>query len=256
MWKKLRIAVLLFVLVVVAANAWYDQHRVHAWRQAVYVGIFPMAGDGSAVTRAYVAGLARGEYAAIPEFFSEEARRIGLALTDPVRIEVYGSPPNLPPAPPTGSMLATVWWSLKIRYYAWHYGVPPSGPRPVIRMFVVYHDPALSPSLAHSAGLEKGLIGVAHVFAVPHMRGSNDVVIAHELLHTFGATDKYDPVTDAPLFPDGYGDPAQVPRYPQRLAEVMAGRRALSASQQEMPASLDECVIGPATAAEIHWTQH
>ena len=27
------------------------------------------------------------------------------------------------------------------------------------------------------------------------MDGANDVVIAHELLHTLGATDKYDPAT-------------------------------------------------------------
>ena len=35
------------------------------------------------------------------------------------------------------------------------------------------------------------------------MTGPNNVVIAHELLHTVGATDKYDPVTDAPRIPDG-----------------------------------------------------
>ena len=47
------------------------------------------------------------------------------------------------------------------------------------------------------------------------MDGGNDMVIAHELLHTLGATDKYDPVNNAPRFPDGYGDPQQMPLYPQ-----------------------------------------
>jgi len=116
-----------------------------------------------------------------------------------------------------------VLWSLSLRYYAARAAVVPSGPAPPIRLFVVYHDPALTPRVPHSAGLDKGLIGVAHVFAVARMSGSNHVVVAHELLHTLGATDKYDPATDAPLFPDGFGDPQQEPRYPQARAEIMAG---------------------------------
>jgi hypothetical protein len=79
------------------------------------------------------------------------------------------------------------------------------------------------------------------------------MVIAHELLHTLGATDKYDPVTDAPRFPDGYGDPRQAPLYPQKLAELMAGRRMVSAASWEQPSGLDDVVIGPATALEIRW---
>ncbi len=96
-------------------------------------------------------------------------------------------------------------------------------------MFVLYHDPALTPQVPHSLGLTKGLIGVVYAFAAPEMDGENDVVIAHELLHTVGASDKYLPGTDAPRFPDGYGDPDQVPLYPQQFAEIMAGRQMLSA---------------------------
>ena len=82
-------------------------------------------------------------------------------------------------------------------------------------MFVLYHDPAVTPTVPHSLGLTKGFIGVVYAFAAPVMNGENNVVIAHELLHTVGATDKYDPANDAPRFPDGYGDPDQRPLYPQ-----------------------------------------
>ncbi len=122
-----------------------------------------------------------------------------------------------------------------------------------IRIFVLYHDPALTPAVPHSLGLTKGLIGVVYAFAAPDMDGENDVVIAHELLHTLGATDKYRAADDAPRFPDGYGDPQQVPLFPQRYAELMAGRRMLSADQWQQAESLDEVVIGPATAPEIRW---
>jgi hypothetical protein len=81
-------------------------------------------------------------------------------------------------------------------------------------------------------------------------------VIAHELLHTVGATDKYDFADDAPRFPEGYGNPGQVPLYPQRTAELMAGRRVLAPGQWQQAASLDEVVIGPTTALEIRWPQH
>jgi hypothetical protein len=85
------------------------------------------------------------------------------------------------------------------------------------------------------------------------MSGSNNVVIAHEILHTLGASDKYDPATLAPLYPSGYAEPARVPRYPQPFAEIMAGRRAVSAGESVMPESLDEVIVGQATALEIRW---
>jgi hypothetical protein len=146
----------------------------------------------------------------------------------------------------------TMLWSLELRFWAWRMSGHTSDPED-IRMFVLYHDPALTPVVPHSLGLPQGLIGVVYAFAAPDMDGTNDVVIAHELLHTLGATDKYDPGSNAPSFPNGYGDPRQVPLYPQATAELMAGRRMLSSSRWEQPRDLDEVVVGPATAVEIRW---
>jgi hypothetical protein len=71
-----------------------------------------------------------------------------------------------------------------------------------------------------------------------------------------GATDKYSAVDTCPRFPEGYGDPAQTPLYPQSTAELMAGRRALSPGKCTQASSLDEVIIGRATALEIRWPQH
>ena len=92
-----------------------------------------------------------------------------------------------------------------------------------------------------------------HVFASRAQADENKIVIAHELLHTVGATDKYDPATNQPLFPDGYGDPAQDPTYPQKAAEIMGGRIAVSKSEASMPAGLHEALVGDTTAREIGW---
>jgi hypothetical protein len=95
---------------------------------------------------------------------------------------------------------------------------------------------------------------VVHAFADPAMSGSNNIVIAHELLHTVGASDKYDLSSGAPIYPGGFGDRGRQPLYPQDDAEIMAGRRALSEREWEMPRSLREVVVGPETALEIRWT--
>jgi len=44
-----------------------------------------------------------------------------------------------------------------------------------------------------------------------------------------------------------------LPLYPQRTAELMAGRRMLSANRWVQADDLDEVVVGPSTAFEIRW---
>ena len=139
-----------------------------------------------------------------------------------------------------------------MRYWAWRVDDPP-GAAPDIKLFVLYHDPSISPSVPHSVGLQKGLFAVVHVFADASMKGSTDTVIAHELLHTLGATDKYDLHTNQPFFPDGYAEPDRQPLLPQAYAEIMAGRVPLTQADAEMPGSLDEALIGGKTAREINW---
>ena len=92
-----------------------------------------------------------------------------------------------------------------------------------------------------------------NVFASDAMAGTNNVVIAHEMLHTFGATDKYDLATNLPLFPDGYAEPERMPRVPQQFAEIMGGRIPISPLRADQPDGLHRVVIGPLTAREINW---
>lgn len=181
-----------------------------------------------------------------------EARRYGVALEKTVKVhlgEVVATPP--PQRPRQHSALANAYWSLKLRLWAWRAGRLQSGPAPDIRIFLVYHDPGANTELPHSVGLKSGLLGIAHLFADRRAGPGNNIVIAHELLHTLGATDKYDPETLMPVFPDGYANPEAQPLLPQKRAEIMAGRVPLNAREALMPGSLKEVVIGPATASEI-----
>jgi len=187
---------------------------------------------------------------------AQEAHHYGKPLDEPVHIVLY---PQVRQPPPELSrdagLLGTIWWSLKLRWYAWRNADTHGRAPPRVRMFVMFHDVSTLDTVPDSHGMQKGLIGVVHVFAQRHMAGTNNIVITHELLHTLGATDKYDPGTGAPLFPIGFADPEQKPLYPQEEAEIMAGRRAVSLQDAEMPSSLKSVVVGPATALEIRWTQ-
>jgi len=255
-WKTLRVAALLLVLVLVALTTWQDRFRSTRWREPLFVAIYPIAADESPVTKRYVDSLDGEKFRAIDRFFAREAARYHLRTDEPFRSRLR---PELEDRPPqraaSAGLIATAVWSLKLRYWAWRVSRHAREPEDV-RIFVLYHDPALTPTVPHSLGLTKGLIGVVYAFAVPEMTAENGVVIAHEMLHTVGATDKYNFADDAPRFPEGFGDPGQIPLYPQRNAELMAGRRMLASDRWEQASSLDEVVVGAATAQEIRWRQH
>jgi hypothetical protein len=252
----LRILILLLVLLVVAMKTWQDRYLSTRWHDPLYVAIYPIAADDSPVTRTYLAALDVERFKPIDRFFAREAERYHLDTNEPFRTRLRAELRDRPPQRALDDgLLATALWSLRLRYWAWRVSGHAHDPED-IRMFVLYHDPTLTPTVPHSLGLMKGLIGVVYAFAAPEMNGENNVVIAHELLHTVGATDKYNFGDDAPRFPQGYGDPAQQPLFPQLTAELMAGRRVLAPDKWQQAASLDEVVVGPVTALEIRWPQH
>lgn len=251
--RMLRIGILAYALLMVAVLAWLARARSTDWDDTLYMAVYPVDGDGSARTRAYLAGLSEEAFAPVSEFVAREGARHGLTLAEPLAIEL-GTEAPAPPAPPASdNPLAAIVWSLRLRFHAARVQHAQDLPAPDVRMFVVYHDPERHPRLAHSLGLQKGLVGVVNAFAADDYAGRNAVVIAHELMHTLGATDKYDPATSLPLHPDGYAEPDREPLYPQRRVEIMGGRIPLSPTAAEMPNGLAQCVVGALTASEIRW---
>jgi len=256
-FKAIRIAGLVTVLVVVGVGSWQTRRRLAAWDLPIRAVVYPIAGDDGDVTRRYVREVRAETFQPIETFLDEEARSFGIEprYGPPLKVRLGPEVKSLPPPPPVdGNVASIMLWSLKLRWWAWKVDRY-EGLSPDVRLFVIYYDPARTETLAHSLGLEKGWIGVANVFASSALAGSNNVVIAHELLHTLGATDKYDPRTAQPRFPEGYAKPDARPRYPQRYAEIMAGRIPVSESESSIPPSLNATVVGDATAREINWVR-
>lgn len=255
MWRRLRIIILLLVLLVVALNTYFDRVYSTDWNIPLRIAAFPINADGSDVTARYMSQQPADAFERLETFFEQEGKHYGLQMQHPIRLTLAQPLPETPPTLDPGSgRLSVALWSLRMRYWAWRVDAPP-GPAPDIKLFVLYHDPAISPALPHSVGLQKGLLGVVHAFADAGMRGSNDTIIAHELLHALGATDKYDLYSNQPIHPDGFAEPDRQPLYPQSFAELMGGRIPVSTTEATTPESLQQVLIGAKTASEIGWNK-
>lgn len=252
-FRKLRILFLLFVLILVAGDYWLTKYRSTDWDMPLQMVIYPIDGDRREASSSYIDELTESAFEPIETYLAEEAEAYNLPLEQPVIVKLGPVVPELPPKPPADrQVLKVMWWSLKMRF--WVFSVDQySGPSPDIRMFVVYHDPEIHDRLKHSLGLEKGLIGVVHAFAAQKQEERNNIVITHELLHTVGASDKYELSSGAPLYPVGFVDPDKEPLYPQDYAEIMAGVTPISKNEWEMPDQLSDTLIGRETATEINW---
>jgi hypothetical protein len=253
MFEIIRIVVLLLILATVAQQAWLSRSRAIAWTDSLRVAIYPNNGDGSPASAAYLNTLSADSFRGIARWFEEEAKRHGRTIHRPLDIAVAPPLADRPPQPPAqASAFDSILWSLRMRYWAWRHDAVP-GMKPQVRLFVLYFDPAQHERLPHSVGIDRGMLGIVNAFAGRAQAGSNSVVITHELLHTLGATDKYDLANGQPTYPDGYAEPARNPRHPQSFAEIMGGRIPIGERHAEIPESLDDTLIGGATAREIGW---
>jgi hypothetical protein len=250
----IRIALLLAVLAFVALGAWLDRRRSTDWNAPLRVTVYPIAAGEGNDLRDHVAALAAEDFDDLEAFFANEAGERGLALEEPLRVRVSGAATSPPPLPgDDAGVLGIAAWSLRLRYWAWRVAMDDPLPTPDVQVFALYHPADGTTAAPDSLGLSKGLVAIAQLYAGRDAHGSNQVVIAHELLHTLGATDKYDRATGQPLVPEGLGDPEQSPRFPQRRGEIMAGRIATGTASAVIPESLEAMRVGTETAREIGW---
>lgn len=249
MRRSRRIAILLFAFVLIAGTTFWERLWVRGWARPLEVAIYPIAMDETGA--AFVGQLEIEDFQEIAAFLVDQGAKWGRKSLPTPQIELKPPLRRLPPLAQTRGGLDAIRLSLGLRWYAWRH-TPFWASLGKVRLFVLYHQIQFDRSLPHSLGLHKGLVGVVHVFASEAQRAQNNVVIAHELLHTLGATDKYD-AAGQPLNPIGYADPYANPLYPQEKAEIMAGRIPITASKAEIPKGLSEAMIGYKTASEIGW---
>ena len=96
MFKKLRIAIWLYILAVVAAGAWLTAERTTDWDDALWVVVYPIAGDGTVSTSQFVDNLEPKDFADI-EAINREAKRYGVTTERPIEVKLAGRVHELPP---------------------------------------------------------------------------------------------------------------------------------------------------------------
>jgi len=141
MFKKIRIAILLFILFLVGADRYLTHMRTTDWDQSLSIVIYPINADNSPLTADYIDRLTGEDFKQIARFMQSEGSRYNIGLADPVLMDMAPEISTLPPLPPSGTNIFTIiWWSLQLRYWAWKHDTY-QGPLANVQVFVLYYDP-------------------------------------------------------------------------------------------------------------------
>jgi len=252
-FKWLRISILLSLLLIVSVYSMVTSARVTSWKEPLHVVIYPLNGDGSREVAGYIDSLDEDVFLPIEGFMRSEAESYDLGIEDPILIHMGPEIKSLPPEPPQAqNPFYIMFWSLRLRYWAFKNDAYDG--QKDIRIFVLYKKAGTyTQTLDMSLGLKKGLVALVRSPAAASAEPYTNFIIAHEMLHTVGAYDKYDKKTLCPRFPEGFAEPDLDPLYPQEIAEIMGGRIPLGKGKYAQVKSLDQVVIGEKTAEEIKW---
>jgi len=254
-FKNIRIAILLTLLAIAAIYTKEQRLNTSSWYQPIEVVVYPINGDTDPKTEQYIHTLSTKHFKDIEDFFIRGSKKYQLIVEKPISLSIGPTINSHPPIPPAdrNDRLKVVLWSMKLRYWTYTNTPDQHSNKNRVRLYVLYHQGTDDEALPHSLGIQKGLIGIIHAYAIPEQNKHNSIIMAHEILHTVGASDKYNYEDVQPIYPNGYAKPDQKPLFPQRYAEIMAGRIPFNMTQARMPKDLRFCLVGEQTAKEINW---
>jgi hypothetical protein len=253
--RKIRLAVLLALLAVTLVYAAHDVSRRrerNEWQRTLNVA-FVIVTEGTVESAA--ASRLRTRVPALAARLRSELRRYRPSAAPPFAFVTYGprgvgaAVPGAPERGVLGALRHAYDLHTFTRTVDRALGVPTRGFD--MRLYLVV-KPATDRAAVEGMSEHGGRVAVALAELDQETVDTALIVAAHELLHTVGAHDHYGPDGRA-LVPDGLAEPSLRPLYPQRAVEVMARNRPVSAFEEERPTSLDELVVGAATAREIGW---
>ncbi|MDB4933240.1 MAG: hypothetical protein JWP87_212 [Labilithrix sp.] len=255
----IRVAVLLTILACVLLWAWRDVRRRNArnaWDHTLDVAVVLVRLER--VDDAAVAALQTG-VPALEDRLTAEMSRHHPGAPHPFRFRIVppvdGAAP--PPAPEGDGPVDLAKYSFAQSAYVKDIDARAGVDADLydVRIYVALRRPRRAErTIAEGRSEQGGRIGIVEVEIDSDAEGAHLplVVVAHELMHTLGATDKYD-ASGRSLVPLGLAEPDRMPVYPQRYAEIMSRNRPVSATEEKVPEGFDQIAVGPATAREIGW---
>jgi hypothetical protein len=253
---RIRVGVLLFVLFVVVLYTIRDIRSRRArneWDHTLAVAVVLLR-EGDVDAQSVEALRARAP--ALADRLAGEMRRYRPGTTiPPFRFKVFGPIDGAPPPPVATAEGAVDLAKQSVALAQWVREVDPrAGVDPDLydtRIYVtVRRARANDRAFIEGQSEENGRIGVVQVDLDAAMVDLALFGVAHELMHTLGASDRYD-ARGRTIIPDGLPEPDR--GYPQRFAEIMARNRVIAPNQERVPDSIDEIAVGRTTAIEIGW---
>jgi hypothetical protein len=256
----IRVSILLFILFVVSLYAIRDlrsRRGRNAWDRTLDVALVVVHVEGTPAVDPDAVRVLEERIPALEDRLQEEAERHHPDLRKPFRIRLKGPVIVSAPPPSPKSEGAVDLAKQAVDMKKWLSDVDPrAGVEPDqwdSRIYVSVRKPASAlRSFVEGESEQDGRVGTVAVELDASMADLTLIVVTHELMHTLGASDKYD-ANGRTLVPDGLAEPDRSPLDPQRYAEVMARNRPLSPTSEAIPKSIDELAVGPKTATEIGW---
>jgi len=254
MFKTIRIFILLIILGSVASTLWIQKNLGQDWSGTLDIRLIPVVADQKPQTQRFIDKLTVSDFDDIHIYLKKQGEHFGVDLQYGLNITLEEQTTNTPPVVPNAnsSRLEILLWSLRLKWWAWKNQLEDHHLAQT-RIYILYQSPEKNKPLAHSTGLQNGLIGLVNARASTSQQPLHQIVITHELLHIWGASDKYDTATGIPFFPDGYAAPNQTPLFPQRFTEIMARAKPVSQTKYDVATHLKQTLIGNKTALEIGW---
>jgi len=156
-------------------------------------GVFPLNGDGTPLAQRYVEGLHRERTSRHRGLLRTRGAPLRVRIEQPLHTELYPQGSELPPAlERDAGLLGIAWWSLKLRWFA----ARPTEVRDARRRAYASSFSITTLRRSIMCGLAWSAEGPdryrARVCAKPPWRAHN-IVIAHELMHTLGASGQVRP---------------------------------------------------------------
>ncbi|HKY41010.1 MAG TPA: hypothetical protein VJN18_33980 [Polyangiaceae bacterium] len=253
-----RVSVLLSILIVLllwGAHDWSDRRARVAWQKPLRVALVLVAREP--IPEGTLGLLTARSFDLERRLAHEYARYTGHTET-PVEIVVRGvaSEAEAPPSLEGDDLLDLVTYGA--RQWRWTSAIDSQArvERGYDSRVYLVLKPAVGKEPAFVKGESEygGRVGIAQADIARDTVDFALFVVAHELFHTLGATDKYDEQGHA-RYPGGFAEPQRPRLYPQPGAEVMARGVPLAPGFERAPETLDELYVGDATARELGWVR-
>lgn len=250
--KSIRVLLLLLILAPLTFVAFAERDPRPGWDRPMVVGIYPYSADEDPAVLEWIERLSPADFRPIEAWLAGQAAAYQLEVDIPFELLLGRPLQNAPPPPPRQDKTwERLRWAAALRWWAWRFDDQGLG----IDIIVVarFHGESTPYRQLQSIGMHSPRLALVKQIASELEQPRNKLILAHELLHTVGASDHYQPGSGRPRHPQGYVEPNREPRYPQPAGEVMSMAWPFAADIHIDLHELENARIGATTAREIGW---